>query len=474
MMRAVLLLLPLGLVSGQYDYIDSGMVDDIFGDGGGHQSPEPFPYTGQAPETECTHIELRPCVECSAFHQYWQHYGSALECHQKCNKWTFVTKPDPAIFCTLQHEPHCGIDGHTYSNKCQAQSQGVGAACRGECPCPTQASVCSFQGNLDGDTICKAYKFLVDESVVYVYRPPCLADDLEVNGGVWRGETQDVGHDTFPNGWGVLQYSEGDHLNRDKYDGNMVQGVMEGHGNLFWLDGSLYSGQFVNNSKQGEGTLFYSNGDIFAGHWNQEKKTGEGRYMFAKGGEFKGGFQAGLQEGDGKFDMVDDRESWQYFQGQYKGGRRKTGEYKLTSGDLYTGEFEPALDTYGGQGKYVWACGKVYTGGFQNGLPDGQGELIYPEGWKYTGNFVKGNFEGAGKFLWSPSSYYEGNFSNGQMTGEGSYYLQDGGVYKDGEYFPNREDLTESYEAMFDGTILKYKRKSVKSDAKGKKGGYGK
>ena len=40
------------------------------------------------------------------------------------------------------------------------------------------------------------------------------ARDLEVNGGIWRGETADVGYDTFPNGWGILQYNEADYLNR--------------------------------------------------------------------------------------------------------------------------------------------------------------------------------------------------------------------------------------------------------------------
>ena len=70
---------------------------------------------------------------------------------------------------------------------------------------------------------------------IYVWRPPCLvshthlpsskiylalhhqARDLEVNGGVWRGETTDVGYDTFPNGWGILKYNEADHLNRFLY-----------------------------------------------------------------------------------------------------------------------------------------------------------------------------------------------------------------------------------------------------------------
>ena len=84
------------------------------------------------------------------------------------------------------------------------------------------------------------------------------ADDLEVNKGIWNGETAAQGLDTYTNGWGILTYSEEDHLNRDKYDGNMVYGVMQGYGTLFWKDGSYYSGQFVNNLKSGEGTLFYS------------------------------------------------------------------------------------------------------------------------------------------------------------------------------------------------------------------------
>ena len=109
------------------------------------------------------------------------------------------------------------------------------------------------------------------------------ADDLEVNKGIWNGETVVQGLDTYPNGWGILTYSEEDHLNRDKYDGNMLYGVMQGYGTLFWKDGSYYSGQFVNNSKAGEGTMFYSNGDIFTGQWVGEAKAGQGKYMFSKG-----------------------------------------------------------------------------------------------------------------------------------------------------------------------------------------------
>ena len=46
------------------------------------------------------------------------------------------------------------------------------------------------------------------------------ADDLEVNVGVWRGESSSKDGATYPNGWGVLTYKLNDTLNRDKYKGD--------------------------------------------------------------------------------------------------------------------------------------------------------------------------------------------------------------------------------------------------------------
>jgi len=444
------------------------MVDDIFGEGG--QQVQQQYEARELPQAETRCDELRACVECSAFHQYWKHFASALQCRQECSRYTFINEPSEGeTMCTMQYEPHCGIDGKTYSNECQAHADGVGVACRGECPCPTDANVCSFQGNLDGDTICRAYKFVIEDNAggnpsVYVWRPPCLARDLEVNGGVWRGETTDVGYDTFPNGWGILQYNEADHLNRDKFDGTMAVGVMEGYGNLFWKDGSHYSGQFTNNSKNGEGTLFYSNGDIFSGHWTEERKDGEGRYLYKQGGEYEGGFKGGLQDGFGEYTGQPS------FQGEYKGGKRKTGEYRDISSASYTGDFETSLGTYGGQGKYVWACGKVYTGGFQAGLPHGRATLEIPGDWRYVGEFVEGKMHGEGTFTWPDGTSYEGQFNNGQMTGEGRYEAADGGVFEGGVYYPDGSDRSVGYEALFDGITLKYRNPPPPAPSKGGKG----
>merc|ERR1712192_312958 len=239
-------------------------------------------------------------------------------------------------------------------------------------------------------------------------------------------------------------------------------GVMEGYGNLFWKDGSHYSGQFRNNSKNGEGTLFYSNGDIFSGHWTEERKEGDGLYIYKQGGEYEGGFKGGLKDGLGEYTGGHGG----VYQGEYKGGKRKTGEYRdfsSASYTWYTGDFETSLGTYGGQGKYVWACGKVYTGGFQAGLPHGRATLEIPGDWRYEGKFVEGKMHGEGTFTWSDGTSYQGQFNNGLMTA-------DGGLFVGGVYYPDGNDRSVGYEALFDGITLKYRNPPPPAPSKGGKG----
>ena len=168
-------------------------------------------------------------------------------------------------------------------------------------------------------------------------------EDLEVDQGVWRGETSISGYDIFPNGWGTLIYNADDSLNRAKYEGWMVNGVMDGYGTMWWRDGSKYTGKFVNNTKEGYGAMFYKNGDIFSGTWFAEKKGGasehDGMYMFAGGAELVGAFSKGKLNGfvkkltiplqDGLVDT---------FEGEYSEGFRTVGTYGHGNGDVYNGK----------------------------------------------------------------------------------------------------------------------------------------
>merc|ERR1712013_631926 len=115
---------------------------------------------------------------------------------------------------------------------------------------------------------------------------------------------------------------------------------------------------------------------------------------------------------------------------------------------------------------------KIYEGSFVNGLPYGRGTMTYPEGWKYEGNWKDGKFYDHGTFTWSPNNYFEGQFMNGELVpSHGEYYTEEGGVYKQGRYYPNAADESESYRAEFDGKTLRYE-KPVVTKGGVKKGGY--
>ena len=147
-MLDMLLLLLLPFSSLAYD-ADPDLVGDIFGTQQVEQSVGEQRSIEQ--ETRCD--ELRPCVECSVFRQYWKHFGSAYECHKSCSQYNFVYQPGRVTkswytitisslaadtVCTQDYSPVCGIDGHQYSNTCSAQNiNGIGVSCTGDCPCPS-------------------------------------------------------------------------------------------------------------------------------------------------------------------------------------------------------------------------------------------------------------------------------------------------------------------------------------------------
>merc|ERR1712215_159077 len=105
-----LLLLPLVCSALGYQDPDQDLVGDIFG-------TQQLEETGRSIQEETRCDDLRPCVECSVFKQYWKHYGSAYECYESCKQYSFVTHPDEESLCTL--------------DSCSAQkANGIGVSCQ--------------------------------------------------------------------------------------------------------------------------------------------------------------------------------------------------------------------------------------------------------------------------------------------------------------------------------------------------------
>ena len=78
--------------------------------------------------------------------------------------------------------------------------------------------------------------------------------------------------------------------------------------------------------------------DKYEGEFKDGQRTGHGTYSFANGDKYVGSFI-----------------------NSEKSGR---GEYNFSNGDRYIGEFQGKMY---GEGKYIYATGRVYSGVFKEG-----------------------------------------------------------------------------------------------------------
>jgi hypothetical protein len=86
----------------------------------------------------------------------------------------------------------------------------------------------------------------------------------------WSG---DIG-DGFPNGQGILQAFQNGKLVL-KYEGNMLNGTMNGKGVIISADGGRYEGDWINNRKNGKGIMTFADGSRYEGEFVHDKMNGK-------------------------------------------------------------------------------------------------------------------------------------------------------------------------------------------------------
>lgn len=99
--------------------------------------------------------------------------------------------------------------------------------------------------------------------------------------------------DGYAQGKGVMQWYE-DKQPGAHYEGELVRGVVSGHGKLTLADGTTYDGGWLDGKQHGTGTLKTVDGGSYVGEWKNGAPDGRG-VMRAASGEFVDGiFKEGI------------------------------------------------------------------------------------------------------------------------------------------------------------------------------------
>ena len=60
-----------------------------------------------------------------------------------------------------------------------------------------------------------------------------------------------------------------------------------------------------------------------------------------------------------------------------------------------------------GNGTYYYVDGRIYKGGWTEGIQTGKGSMTFPDGDSYVGDWDSGNMNGWGAFYWNNGNSYQ-------------------------------------------------------------------
>ena len=131
----------------------------------------------------------------------------------------------------------------------------------------------------------------------------------------------------IPNNKGIIYNFSGKYI----YEGDFINGVMEGDGIIKYSDGTYYEGQFRNDKYQGKGKIVFKNGGSYEGDFNNNLIHGKGKYIYPGGKIYEGDFQNGMKHGFGKISWSENK----YFEGFWINNRQHgEGKYYLNGRTL--------------------------------------------------------------------------------------------------------------------------------------------
>lgn len=213
------------------------------------------------------------------------------------------------------------------------------------------------------------------------------------------------------------------------YEGDMVNGVIQGQGRMLWNNGDSYEGSFQNGLFHGQGLMVGVGGSSYEGQFAEGAITGIGTMVYSDDEQYTGEFQYSRKHGKGILKSFATEYQGDFFEDKYHGKGKFTDE----QGNVYEGEFQDG--EFHGQGNYVGTDGRKYTGEFVEGMFTGEGSYSDEQGTRYEGGFNDWIYHGKGNLTDEKGDQYIGLFEHGSLNGEGKHIASNGASYAGGFNF---------------------------------------
>ena len=210
-----------------------------------------------------------------------------------------------------------------------------------------------------------------------------------------------------------------------KYQGNFVDGKMEGKGTSTDNYGRKYVGDWKNGVKEGYGISSDENGDgAYTGEWKNNYEDGKGTYVSKKYGIRKEGqWKNGVLNGYGIY-KDDNGDS---YEGNWVIGKKEgKGTFIYKDGGKYVGEWKK--DAKDGYGIYTGPDGSRYDGNWSKNMKEGKGTQTYQNSEKFVGEW-RNNKRSQGLCTWNNGDSYLGEWVNDTLHGKGTMMYANGEKY---------------------------------------------
>lgn len=203
-----------------------------------------------------------------------------------------------------------------------------------------------------------------------------------------------------------------------------VKGDPNGKGKMFFKEkGKVvieYKGELKDGKPHGHGILTTKDGHTYDGNWVEGELEGHCRHTYDNGSCYEEGIFKGMNRNGMCYTHTPHFELWAMYLND-----EQTGNFKIKTSE-FTWEGDSRKMPLNGKGKLTFRDGRIQEGTFKDGMLNGKGKETYEDGAIVEAPFRKGLADGLGTLTETDGTVYTGMFEDGDLNGYVQETLPDG------------------------------------------------